>query len=177
MAKTSHNPHHIYVDNSAYFISSSIYKKRNLLVLDKIKDYLIDTIKQCFTEKKWQLKDWVILDNHYHLLAISYQGKDLSRIMSKIHMLSAQYIVSELEVEKPIWWNYWDYCPRDENDYFVRLNYLYNNPVKHGYVTTLADYAYSSFHQTLKQKGREELVQQFKSYAEYKKLHLDEDDF
>jgi putative transposase len=97
--------------------------------------------------------------------------------MGKIHMLSAQFILSELEVEKPIWWNYWDYCPRGEKDYFVRLNYLLNNPVKHGYVTDLADYPYSSFHQMLKKQGNENLVRQFKTYTEYKQLYLDEDNF
>ena len=177
MTRKSHNPHHIFIDNSPYFISSAIYQKRHLLASDRIKDYLLLTLKQCFAEKNWQLKDWVMLDIHYHLMAISQQGKVLSKIMSKTHMLTAKFICTELEVDKPIWWNYWDYCPRDEKDYFIRLNYLYNNPVNHGYVTNLADYPYSSFQQMLKQQGREKLVKQFKAYPDYKQLNLDEDDF
>ena len=110
-------------------------------------------------------------------MLISHHGNDLSKIMAKIHMLSARFICLEIDAEKPIWWNYWDYCPRDEKDYFVRLNYLFNNPVKHGYVTNLIDYPYSSFHQQLKQQGREKLAQQFKIHREYKQLNLDEDDF
>jgi len=176
MAKKSHNPIHFYVDNSPYFISSAIYQKRPLLSSSLIKDYLLATLQQCFEEKGWQLKDWVILDNHYHLMAISHQGKDLSKIIGKAHMLSANFIRSEMNAEKPIWWNYWDYCPRDEQDYFIRLNYLFNNPIKHGYVTDLKDYVYSSFHQVLKKHGRDYLAQQFKKYAEYKQLRLDEDD-
>lgn len=177
MIKSLHNPPHLFIDNSPYFISSACYQKRHLLVSDKIKDYLLTTLQQCFEEKQWQLKDWVILDNHYHLMAMSHHGKDLSKIMGKIHMLAAKFISSELNAQKPIWWNYWDYCPRDENDYFIRLNYLFNNPVKHGYVTNLADYPYSSFHQMLKQQGRENLLKQFKKYTEYKQLSLEEDDF
>jgi len=177
MPNKIHNPHHIYVDHSPYFISSATYQKRHLLSSDKVKDYLLNTIQKCFTEKDWQLKDWVILDNHYHLMVISHYGKDLSKIMAKIHMLSARFICSEIDAEKPIWWNYWDYCPRDERDYFIRVNYLFNNPVKHGYVTNLADYPYSSFQQMIKQQGREKLVQQFKKYQEYKQLNLEEDNF
>ena len=109
-------------------------------------------------------------------MAISHQGKDLSKIIGKAHMLSANFIRSEMNAEKPIWWNYWDYCPRDEQDYFIRLNYLFNNPIKHGYVTDLKYYTYSSFHQVLKKHGRDYLAQQFKKYAEYKQLRLDEDD-
>ncbi len=95
--------------------------------------------------------------------------------MGKIHRLSAQFIRTQMQAEKPIWWNYWDYCPRNEKDYLIRLNYLFNNPVKHGYVTHFMDYPYSSFHAFLKKQGREFLVQQFKDYPEHKSLYLDED--
>ena len=80
-----------------------------------------------------------------------------------------------MKAEKPIWWNYWDYCPRNERDYYIRLNYLYNNPIKHGLVTNLLDYPYSSFHSFLKQHGRKDLIKQFREYPEYKSLQLDED--
>ena len=90
-------------------------------------------------------------------------------------MLSARFICSQLQAEKPIWLNYWDYCPRDERDYVIRLNYLFNYPVKHGYVADLKNYPYSSFHSMLKMHGREFLVQQFKEYSEFKNLCLDED--
>jgi putative transposase len=175
LKKHQHNPAHLFVDNSPYFITGSIYQKRNLLQSSTIKDYLLATIRQCFEEKAWLLNDWVILDNHYHLLGISKNGEDLSGIVGKVHMLSARFIRSQLQAEKPIWWNYWDYCPRDERDYFIRLNYLFNNPVKHGYVTDLKNYPYSSFHNMLKKQGREFLARQFKEYPEYKNLYLDED--
>ena len=109
MAKKPHTPPHLFVDNTPYFISSAIYQKRCLLASPAIKDHLLATIQKSFTEKSWQLNAWVILDNHYHLMATSRQGKDLSKIIGKIHMLSAQFIRSKLEAEKPIWWNYWDY--------------------------------------------------------------------
>ena len=55
------------------------------------------------------------------------------------------------------------------------VNYLYNNPIKHGLVTNLLDYPYSSFHSFLKQHGRNYLIKQFREYPEYKDLQLDED--
>jgi putative transposase len=175
LKKYKNNPAHLLLDNTAYFITASIYQKRNLLAQPTIKERLITTIQISFASKNWLLKDWVILDNHYHLLAISDKGKDLSKIMGKIHTQSAQYIYTETHAEKPIWWNYWDYCPRDEKDYFIRLNYLFNNPVKHGLVTNLIDYPYSSFHIMLEKQGRETLINQFKQYPDYKTLQLDED--
>ena len=92
-------------------------------------------------------------------------------------MLSARFICSQLQAEKPIWLNYWDYCPRDEKDYLVRLNYLLVNPIKHGYTNNLNDYPFSSFHQLLDETGREQLMRQFKDHTEHKNLALPEDDF
>jgi putative transposase len=120
------------------------------------------------------------LDNHYHVLGRSKKGDDLSSIFRRVHSKAAIFIREQTNCEKPVWWNYWDYCPRSEADYMVRLNYLLNNPLKHGYVTNLQDYPYSSFHQLFEEVGREKLGKQFRDYAGYKTLVLREaydDDF
>ncbi len=173
--KYLNNPAHLFIDNSPYFITSAIYQKRNLLTSQAIKEHLLKTIQESFAKKNWLLKHWVILDNHYHLLAISDKGLDLSKIINKIHCLSSQFICSELNAEKPIWWNYWDYCPRNDKDYYIHLNYLFNNPIKHGLVTNLMDYPYSSFHSFLEKYGRKDLIKQFREYPDYKNLQLHED--
>ncbi len=71
----------------------------------------------------------------------------------------------------------WDYCPRDEKEYLIRLNYLLNNPIKHNYVTNLNDYPFSSFQSYLNQIGRTNLVKQFCENTEHNKLEIEEDDF
>lgn len=175
LKKRPHTPAHLFVDNAAYFFTSATYQKRPLLKPEAVKQQLLATIDSCFREKNWQLEHWVILDDHYHLLATSAKGEDMSKIFRKIHGLSAQFIQAYKPCELPIWWNYWDYCPRDEKDYLTRLNYLLNNPVKHGYVANLADHHYSSFHAAFEKLGRDALAQQFKDYPEYKDLQLEED--
>ena len=113
---------------------------------------------------------------NYHLLATSRRGEDMPAIMRKLHSVSARDIHAATRCALPVWWNYWDYCPRDERDYFVRLNYLLYNPVKHGYVADLKDYPYSSFHERLQNLGREALAGQFRAYPEFRSLDI-EDDF
>jgi putative transposase len=167
--KSLYAPAHLLVDNAAYFITSKTYQGRHLLASDLIKENLIKTIADCLGEKQWLLKDWVILDNHYHLLVISHKAKDMPKIFRKIHGLSARFIQTQTPCDLPIWWNYWDYCPRDETDYSVRLNYLFFNPIKHGYVNNLKDYRFSSFHQFMEKQGRKFLVNQFKNYSDYKR--------
>ncbi len=141
---------------------------------------VLSVIKKTFKGFGWQLHHWVMLDNHYHLLGQSCEGKDLSEIFRRIHGGTSGFIRKTTKCELPVWWNYWDYCPRNEKDYRTRMNYLFHNPAKHGYVTNLQNYPFSSFHQAFTELGRAHLVRQFQDYPEYKTLILHEaedDDF
>jgi putative transposase len=41
---------------------------------------------------------------------------------------------------------FWEHAIRDQRDFNIHCDYLHYNPVKHGYVTRVADWPYSSFH-------------------------------
>jgi len=180
LTRSPYTPPHLFLDNMPYFITGAIYQKRPLLAQSRVKETLLELIHETLAKYQWELHYWVILDNHYHWLGQSYIGKNLSKIIQYIHSRSAMLMSSLTQAEKPIWWNYWDYCPRNETDYFTRLNYLLNNPVKHGYVDNLHDYTWSTFPSLFAEVGRDALVQQFKTYPNYKNLSLSEannDDF
>ncbi len=167
-----HTPVHLYANNTAYFITGAIYLKRPLLSDAALKNRLLELIQHYFNKYDWALHHWVILDNHYHLIGRSCKGKDLPLIFRAVHRVSGIFIRKVMKCEKPVWWNYWDYCPRNEKDYMNRLNYLLNNPVKHGAADNLNDYEFSSFHRIRLEMGRERLVRQFREYPEYKNLWL-----
>ncbi len=114
MNKHLHTPIHFFCDNSPYFITAAIYEKRLLLANEDIKAELLRLIHKVFQEKDWILDHWVILDNHYHLLGSSRKGEDLPKIMQSIHSQSCFLISQTTNCKKQVWWNYWDYCPRNE---------------------------------------------------------------
>ena len=177
--QSQHRPVHLYVDNTPYFITGAIYLKRCLLSSAESKKKLIKLIQGYFNKYEWELHHWVILDNHYHLLGKSKKGKDMPMIIKGIHSVSGKSILEDTKCAKPVWWNYWDYCPRDEKEYYTRLNYLFYNPVKHGYTNDLNCYGFSSFQKLLAKLGREKMVEQFRKYPDYKTMVLTEtgDDF
>jgi putative transposase len=180
LKKHRHTPAHLYIDDTGYFITAAIYQKRPLLSESALKNKLLEFLQGYFDKHDWELHHWVILDNHYHLLGKSGKGEDMEAIFRNVHSQTAKLIRQVTACEKPVWWNYWDYCPRNEKDYMTRLNYLLINPVKHGYVTSLYDYQFSSFHNLFGEIGREQLVRQFQTYPDYKNLVLHEakeDDF
>ena len=49
--------------------------------------------------------------------------------------------------EKGIWQRrYWEHAIRDDADLERHLNYIHYNPVKHGLVSRVGDWPFSSFH-------------------------------
>ncbi|MBC8527181.1 MAG: transposase [Candidatus Cloacimonetes bacterium] len=178
LKKYKHTPAHLLLDDTFYMITGSVYKKRKLLIKDDAKESLLNSIHYWIEKLEWELFDWVILDNHYHLLAKSNKGRDLPKFIQQIHRKSATEInqINGFKV-KPLWYNYWDTCIRDKKDYFTRMNYILYNPIKHKYVKEVSNYKWSSFRMRLGKEGIEELQMQFALY-DYRDLELgDEDNF
>jgi putative transposase len=53
--------------------------------------------------------------------------------------------------ERGIWQRrYWEHTIRDETDLARHIDYIHINPVKHGHVTRVRDWPYSSFHRMVR---------------------------
>jgi putative transposase len=174
LKRSAHGPAHLLVDGQHYFITAAIHRRRRLLD-SELKNSLTTLAQTVFSEADWKLEHWVFLDNHYHLIVKSRDGNALPGLIRNLHGKSGHLIRERTRYETPVWYNYWDYCLRDERDYFRHLNYLLWNPVKHGYVRNLNDWPFSSFHALMAAQGREELVAQFKAYPDFRELDIDDD--
>jgi putative transposase len=98
----------------------------------------------------------VVLPDHLHCLWTLPPGDaDYSRRWKAIKTAFAKAIprdellsdVRRVKHERGIWQRrFWEHTVRDERDYAAHMDYIHFNPVKHGWVTQVADWAYSSFH-------------------------------
>jgi putative transposase len=97
-----------------------------------------------------------ILPDHLHAIwelpprDVDFAGR-WSRIKSGFSrglMPASDLAVSKLRHrEKGIWQRrYWEHLVRDEDDLARHVDYIHYNPVKHGRVTAVRDWPYSSFH-------------------------------
>ena len=76
-----HNPTHIFMGDTSYFITGACYNKHALMKDPQLKALLLTCIKSAFVRYEWELHHWVILDSHYHLLGKSRNGQDLTKII------------------------------------------------------------------------------------------------
>jgi len=144
-----HNPPHLFLSDCKYFITAATFNKVRWFQQPEAKLHLLSSIQKGFGDFNWTLEDWVILDNHYHLMLQSPENPlDLPEIIREIHRFTAIWVKKNVAAAKQtgqIWHNYWDKCLTFEKAYFARVNYIWYNPVKHGYVEDAAKWEFGSY--------------------------------
>ena len=172
---SDHHPPHIYLDDTWYTITSSTLRHAPYLAREQAKNLVRDTLQSLVRQFEIVLAAWVILDDHYHLLLKTGRGSDLPRFFGRLHGTTSRQInVWDDAIGRQIWHNYWDTCVRTEAGYWTRLNYIHNNPVKHGYVQRWDDWAWSSLHHYLRTKGEEWVLDCWDRYPAIDYLREDE---
>ena len=86
------------------------------------------------------------MSNHYHFIAYAPgNALTLSKMIQAIHSISARLVNLEDGLEgRKVWFQYRDTCITNEKSYLSRLNYVHNNPVKHGLVKDSINYPWCS---------------------------------
>jgi putative transposase len=108
---------------------------------------------------------WVVLPNHYHVLVCINDMRVLSRGIGQLHGRTSFEMNREDDLRgRRVWYRCQDRCMRSEAHYYTTLNYIHNNPVKHGHVKKWTDWPFSSVHWYLQAKGRAWLEDVWRSY-------------
>ncbi|HGO5855128.1 TPA: transposase [Mannheimia haemolytica] len=141
-----------------------------VVLQDRKSDYLLRYIaefRQAYTETQknapFETIAICILPNHFHLLMKLPDGdEDFSKRIRLLKInfnkriplgactLSYSYNQQKRR-ELGIWQRrFWEHLIRDEKDLANHIDYIYYNPVKHGYVKQVKDWKFSSFHRDVK---------------------------
>jgi len=97
----------------------------------------------------WQLEAWTIFSNHYHFIGHSPAEGDtaenLSRMLGLLHEKTAKWI-NKLDnaPARKVWHNYRETRLTYEKSYLARLNYVHQNPIRHGLVSAANQYPWCS---------------------------------
>jgi putative transposase len=162
----AHTPPHLYRAGAKYFITASLYEKKRILD-ESVKEKLLFSLSTSCRRYGWQLEDWVILDNHYHIMVNAPEKSgNIAEFIAEYHKFTALFVKKNIPASATwpkVFNNYWDTCITYEKSYYARLNYLYNNPVKHRYVQNAQDYRWGSFpiRYNLERAYVEKLAQEF----------------
>jgi putative transposase len=97
----------------------------------------------------WHLEAWAVFSNHSHFVAHSPadapDASNLPQMLSVLHVKTSGW-VNRLDRAsgRKVWHNYWDTRLTYQRSYLARLNYVHQNPVRHGLVPVASQYPWCS---------------------------------
>jgi putative transposase len=91
------------------------------------------------------LQAWAVFPNHYHFVAQVPQAQNLKRFARHLHSTTAIAMNREDNLPgRKVWFQYWESHITFQRSYLVRLNYVHQNPVRHGIVRLASAYPWCS---------------------------------
>jgi putative transposase len=130
----------------AYMVTAGTFQKEHFFTTSIRLDLLQQHLFTLANTYEWFLQAWAIFPNHYHFIAQSPKDPaTLKAFITALHSLTAKAINQEDKTPlRRVWYQYWDSHLTHQTSYMARLNYVHNNPVKHGIVQTATHYPWCS---------------------------------
>jgi len=144
----------VYIPGGTYFFTVVTYNRKPILCTEKA----IQRLKQAFQSTKskypFQLEGLVVMPDHLHCIwQLPEHDHDFSKRWNMIKRHFSVGMTGEVNKrrEKNIWQRrFWERVIRNEDDLHNYFDYIYYNPVKHGYVNKPFDWTYSTFRRDVK---------------------------
>jgi putative transposase len=144
-----HAPVHQLSVRGTYFVTGSTYLRAHHF---RGKDRLGVLHRGLLTVARdfgWRLEAWAVFSNHYHFVAHSPvdapDASNLSQMLGVLHVKTAEWVNRLDQVPgRQVWFNYWETRLTYEKSYLTRLNYVHQNPVRHGLVPVANHYPWCS---------------------------------
>lgn len=147
------------VPGATYFFTVNLHDRTSDLLVREI-GLLRASVRAARQRHPFHIDAWVVLPDHMHCLwtlppgdanfALRWQviKFGFSRSLPAIEARSAVHIRRR---ERGIWQRrYWEHLIRDDADYQRHFDYIHINPLKHGHVTRVADWPFSTFHRAVR---------------------------
>jgi putative transposase len=144
-----HAPEHRLNVRGTYFVTASTYLHEHHLKGKNRLAVLHRGLLKVASKFGWHLEAWAVFSNHYHFVGHSPReeatAESLSQMLGLLHEKTAKWINRLDKIPgRKVWHNYRETRLTYEKSYLARLNYVHQNPVKHGLVPVARLYPWCS---------------------------------
>ncbi len=141
MVKRSKRLHH---PNQFYFITVVTRNRFPHLQTDQQKKQVLEAYREVRRYHPFRVAGLVILNDHWHCLVQPGNGVRIGTVVGAVKKNIWNRIASG---QSSIWQKrFWDHRIRGRRDFNSCLEYIQNNPVKHGYVENPEDWPWCYIH-------------------------------
>ena len=144
-----HAPLHQLSVRGTYFVTASTYLKAHHFGRRERLRVLHRGLLTVARNFGWQLEAWAVFSNHYHFVghspADAPAATNLSDMLSVLHVKTSGWINKLGRAPaRQVWFNFRETRLTFEKSYLARLNYVHQNPVRHGLVPVANQYPWCS---------------------------------
>ena len=108
---------------------------------------------------------WCLLPNHYHVLAKITDLKATTRQLGQLHGRSSRlWNIEDAADGRRVFYRAADRRIRSERHFWATLNYIHQNPVRHGYAERWTDWPWSSLPDFVREQGLQEAERILQAY-------------
>ena len=151
-----HSPPHPVRDQPFYLLTATCYEHVNHMQSHERRSQVLDALFEQFVSTGMEIRAWVVLPNHYHLLAKVTAFDALGGMLRLVHGPTArQWNLEDDAPGRRVWHAFADRAIRSERHHLTTVNYIHYNPVKHGWSGSPYDWEESSVPWYLEHYGRE----------------------
>jgi len=140
-----HAPLHRFVPGAIHMITAATYQKSHFFKGEDRLNLMQKILLERMSEAGWIPHAWACFPNHYHVIMMAPENGDLKIWVKGLHSKLAIALNKFDGIRgRKVMYQYWDKCLSFDNSYYARLNYVMNNPVKHGLVNDAEMYRFCS---------------------------------
>ena len=140
-------PSHIIANDRTFFVTSSTSDKRAILQSDRAAKLLIDVLYHYRGLGKYQLHEFVIMPDHFHVLITVDAEMTIEKAVQLIKGGFAFRAGRELGLHAPVWQKGFSEIRVKERQAFLGMReYIHENPAKRFLAQVDEEFPYSSGH-------------------------------
>lgn len=135
-----------YLKGGTWFFTVNLKNRQSDILVRRIAA-LRTVVQDVKAARPFHINACVILPEHLHCIwTLPENDGDFSCRWREIKKMFTKAIRGN-----GIWQpRFWEHAIRDEEDFRHHVDYIYLNPVKHGWVTRVQDWPFSSFHRDVR---------------------------
>ncbi len=147
-----------HIPGTTYFFTVNTYHRQRLLTHPEVLANLRNALRAVRDQYPFRIDALAVLPDHLHALWTLPPGDaDYATCWNLIkrqvsqpsrHLISHAQSASRNKRREIGFWQrrYWEHLIRGDTDFERHVDYVHYNPVKHGLVTQVRDWPYSTFH-------------------------------
>jgi len=160
-----HAPPHLVQQTGYYLFTAANFEHRSIMSSEQRRLDFQSRLLERFRSAGFPACAWVVLPNHYHLLAFVPDFHKVARVFQRLHgSTSHQCNLEDGAVGRKVWYRYADRAMRSERHFYTTINYLHYNPVRHGHAERAGQWLSSSIWAYLDAKGPNWLKDAWREY-------------